>query len=77
MSEHWFSKRQRIAQRLMELNPRCGHCDHWMKKSICPPESRGEEVRADRSTCPSFSEVEWVSHAREDLLDALLEAEAS
>lgn len=67
-----FETRRRIAERLMELRPRCGHCNHWMVKTICPPESRGEFVSAGRFTCPSFDEVAWVQRARDVAFDELL-----
>lgn len=56
LSEEKVRSRQELA-RLEEqcLHPRCGNCDNWMKKSVCPPEGKGRKMSMSNGPCGSYA----------------------
>ena len=56
--------------------PRCGNCHHWMKKSDCPREARGEKPSTNGLSCPTYLEESRNANFRQRGYEKLKEADA-
>lgn len=74
-------KMAELRRDIARVGTACGGCDHWMKSSLCPRETRNNAGRRvgpsmNGPKCSKFQENPWDTQRREELKAKLAALEA-
>jgi len=56
-NSRWKEKKAEADQLLI---PRCGNCEHWMRKDSCPREAAGDKPSRDYPSCEKY-QMNWIT----------------